>query len=147
MTVVDVDGSEPPEHFGFGDRLEIIAAESRRMSDVVAALDLEARVPTTPEWSVRDLAHHIGEVQWYWGQNVRAQNAHERSGGRADRLSRGQPTCWPGWAGARIPCSAPCARSAPTRPAGPGGPSPTRRAPWAGTRPRRCPCTAGTPRA
>ncbi len=68
-------------YFGFGDRLEIITAESRRMSDVVAALDLDARVPTTPEWTVRDLAHHIGVEQWYWGQNVRAQNApSERSG-------------------------------------------------------------------
>ena len=80
MTVTDVEGSEPPEHFGFGDRLEIITAESRRMSEVVEGLDLEARVPTTPEWSVRDLAHHIGVEQWYWGQNVRAQNAGERSG-------------------------------------------------------------------
>ena len=50
MTVVDVDGTEPPEHFGFGDRLEIIAAESRRMSEVVKGLELEARVPSTPEW-------------------------------------------------------------------------------------------------
>ena len=46
----------------------------------MATLDLEARVPSTPEWSVRDLAHHIGEVQWYWGENVRAQNPDERSG-------------------------------------------------------------------
>jgi hypothetical protein len=64
VTVTDVEGSEPPEHFGFGDRLEIITAESRRMSEVVEGLDLEARVPTTPEWSVRDLAHHIGVEQW-----------------------------------------------------------------------------------
>ncbi len=80
MTITDVDGNGPAEHFGFGDRLEIIAAESRRLAETVAALDLEARVPSTPEWAVRDLAHHIGEVQWYWGQNVRAQNAAERSG-------------------------------------------------------------------
>ncbi len=90
MTVVDVDGSEPPEHFGFGDRLEIIAAESRRMSEVVAALDLEARVPTTPEWSVRDLAHHIGVEQWYWGQNVRARDARAAFGRRAHPPPRGQ---------------------------------------------------------
>ncbi len=80
MTITDVEGSGPTEHFGFGDRLEIIAAESRRLADTVAALDLEARVPSTPEWSVRDLAHHIGEVQWYWGQNVRAQNATSAPG-------------------------------------------------------------------
>ena len=98
MTVADVDGSAPPEHFGFGDRLEIIAAESRRLSDVVAALDLEARVPSTPEWSVRDLAHHIGEVQWYWGENVRAQNADERSGAELTAVPEDTDLlAWLGW--------------------------------------------------
>jgi len=146
MTVVDVDGTEPPEHFGFGDRLEIIAAESRRMTEVVAALDLETRVPTTPEWSVRDLAHHIGVEQWYWGQNVRAQDAQHRSAAELTPVPEDSDLlAWLGWCTYSL--SAPCARSAPTRRAGPGGPNPTRRAPWAGTRPRRCPCTAGTPRA
>ena len=147
MTVTDVDGSGPAEHFGFGDRLEIIAAESRRLTDTVAALDLEARVPSTPEWSVRDLAHHIGEVQWYWGENVRAQNASERSGAALTAFPEDSDLlAWLGWCtysllgalrevGPRL------------RRAGPGGPSPTRRVPWAGTRPRRCRCTAGTPRA
>jgi uncharacterized protein (TIGR03083 family) len=98
MTVVDVDGSEPPEHFGFGDRLEIITAESRRMSEVVAALDLEARVPTTPEWSVRDLAHHIGVEQWYWGQNVRAQDAQQRSAGELTPVPEDADLlAWLGW--------------------------------------------------
>ena len=98
MTVTDVDGSLPSEHFGFGDRLEIIAAESRRLSDLVAALDLEARVPSTPEWSVRDLAHHIGEVQWYWGENVRAQNPDERSGSELTAFPEDSDLlAWLGW--------------------------------------------------
>ncbi len=33
---------------------------------------LDARVPSTPEWTLRDLAHHLGEVQRSWGENVRA---------------------------------------------------------------------------
>jgi uncharacterized protein (TIGR03083 family) len=98
MTVTDVEGSGPPEHFGFGDRLEIIAAESRRMSEVIAALDLEARVPSTPEWVVRDLAHHIGEVQWYWSENVRAQNASERSGAKLTAFPDDNDLlAWLGW--------------------------------------------------
>ena len=98
MTVTDVEGSPPSEHFGFGDRLEIIAAESRRLSDLVAALDLEARVPSTPEWSVRDLAHHIGEVQWYWGENVRAQNPDERSGAELTAFPEDSDLlAWLGW--------------------------------------------------
>jgi uncharacterized protein (TIGR03083 family) len=98
MTVTDLDGRAPGERFGFGDRLEIIAAESRRLSDVVAALELEARVPSTPEWSVRDLAHHIGEVQWYWGENVRAQNPDERSGASLTAFPEdGDLLAWMGW--------------------------------------------------
>jgi uncharacterized protein (TIGR03083 family) len=98
MTVTDVDGSGPPEHFGFGDRLEIIAEESRRMTDAVAALDLEARVPTTPEWTVRDLAHHIGEVQWYWAQNVQAQDPDRRSGAQLTAFPEDSDLlAWMGW--------------------------------------------------
>ena len=98
MTVVGVEGRGPAEHFGFGDMLEIIAAESRRLADTVAERDLEARVPSTPEWSVRDLAHHIGEVQWYWGQNVRAQNASERSGAELTAFPEDSDLlAWLGW--------------------------------------------------
>jgi uncharacterized protein (TIGR03083 family) len=98
MTITGVEGHEPSEHFGFGDRLEIIAEESRRLSDCVAGLDREARVPTTPEWSVRDLAHHIGEVQWYWGENVRAQNAEVRSGAELTTLPEDDDLlAWMGW--------------------------------------------------
>jgi len=98
MTITDLDGRAPGERFGFGDRLEIIAAESRRLSDVVASLDLAARVPSTPEWKVRDLAHHIGEVQWYWGENVRAQNPDERSGASlTDFPEDADLLAWMGW--------------------------------------------------
>ncbi len=54
--------------FGFARAIETIAADSRRLAEVVGSSDLEARVPSCPKWSVRDLAHHIGEVQWYWGR-------------------------------------------------------------------------------
>ncbi len=67
--------------FGFEEAVDAIAEESRRLAAVVAGADLETRVPSCPEWSVRDLAHHIGVVQWYWGANVRAANAQERAGG------------------------------------------------------------------
>ncbi len=98
MTITGIEGHPPSEHFGFGDRLEIIAAESRRLAETVAALDLEARVPSTPEWSVRDLAHHIGEVQWYWGQNVHAQNAAERSGAGLTAFPEDSDLlAWLGW--------------------------------------------------
>ena len=72
--------------FGFAEALEAIAAESRRLTEVVASSDLDLQVPSCPEWSVRDLGHHIGEVQWYWAENVRARNAEARSGASLTEL-------------------------------------------------------------
>ena len=56
--------------FGFDDAVDAIAGESRRLAGVVASADLDARVPTTPKWSLRDLAHHVGAVQWYWSATL-----------------------------------------------------------------------------
>jgi uncharacterized protein (TIGR03083 family) len=84
--------------FGFDDAVDAIAAESRRLSGVVASADLDARVPTTPKWSLRDLAHHVGTVQWYWSENVRASNADERSGGSLTPLPPDSDLlAWLGW--------------------------------------------------
>lgn len=84
--------------FGFDDAVDAIAAESRRLADVVASGDLDARVPTTPKWALRDLAHHIGTVQWYWSENVRARKPDERSGGSLTALPVDNDlTAWLGW--------------------------------------------------
>ncbi len=84
--------------FGFAQMLESIATESRALADAVARSDLEARVPSTPKWSVRDLAHHIGEVQWYWGQNVAAKDASHRSGGELTAFPEDVDLlAWLGW--------------------------------------------------
>ncbi len=90
--------SEGATAFRFEEMLDAIAGESQQLLTAVARSDLEETVPSCPAWSVRDLAHHIGEVQWYWGQNVLAKKAEERSGGQltafpddADLLA------WLGW--------------------------------------------------
>jgi uncharacterized protein (TIGR03083 family) len=84
--------------FGFDDAVDAIAAQSRRLADVVASGDLETRVPTTPKWALRDLAHHIGTVQWYWSANVRAANPEERSGGSLTDLPvDADLVAWLGW--------------------------------------------------
>jgi uncharacterized protein (TIGR03083 family) len=99
VTVAGVHGGgHADSSFGFDQMVDTLAAESRRLSDTVGSLDLEARVPSCPEWSVRDLAHHIGEVQWYWAENVRAQNADERSGGDLTDLPQDNDLlAWMGW--------------------------------------------------
>jgi uncharacterized protein (TIGR03083 family) len=84
--------------FGFEDAVDAIGEDSRLLSDVVATADLETRCPSCPEWSVRDLAHHIGVVQWYWGANVRAANAQERSGGELTPVPGDRDLlAWLGW--------------------------------------------------
>jgi uncharacterized protein (TIGR03083 family) len=62
-----------------GDRLDWALGAIREGSGRFAAVverwgadGLDANVPSTPGWSVRDLAHHLGEVQRSWGENVRA---------------------------------------------------------------------------
>jgi len=55
--------------------LEAIREASGRFTGVVARCGgdgLDANVPSTPEWTLRDLAHHLGEVQRSWAENVRA---------------------------------------------------------------------------
>jgi uncharacterized protein (TIGR03083 family) len=84
--------------FGYERMLEAIAAESRRLADAAARSDLDVRVPSCPKWTVRDLAHHIGEVQWYWGQNVRAGNPDARSGGDLTAFPEDSDLfAWLGW--------------------------------------------------
>ncbi len=60
--------------FGFDQVLDAITTQSRQLAEAVASADLEVQVPSCPEWSVRDLAHHIGQVQTYWAANVRKRD-------------------------------------------------------------------------
>jgi uncharacterized protein (TIGR03083 family) len=57
----------------FPELLNLIDDRSGALRAAVAgADDLAARVPGCPEWSVRDLALHIGEVQRFWAVAVLA---------------------------------------------------------------------------
>ena len=80
---------------------------------------LDARVPSTPAWTLRDLAHHVGEVQRFWGENVRAADPgapwsgavatpaddalggwlHESSRSLCDAIESTGPStpCWTWW--------------------------------------------------
>jgi uncharacterized protein (TIGR03083 family) len=98
VTAAGASGRTGASGFGFGEAIEAIGAQSRRLSEAVGSSDLDARVPTCPEWSVRDLAHHIGVEQWYWAENVRAQNADERTGAELTALPEDSDLlAWLGW--------------------------------------------------
>ena len=84
--------------FGFDEACQAIAAQSRLLVEVVGSSDLDRQVPSCPNWSVRDLGHHIGVEQWYWAENVRARNADERSGESLTPLpSDDDLLAWMGW--------------------------------------------------
>ncbi|MCA2212253.1 maleylpyruvate isomerase family mycothiol-dependent enzyme [Jidongwangia harbinensis] len=56
--------------------LSLIDDRSAALRDAAAAApDLEARVPGCPDWTLRDLVVHLGEVQRFWAATVRAADA------------------------------------------------------------------------
>jgi uncharacterized protein (TIGR03083 family) len=63
------------------DRTEAIRTDSGRVADLVDSsmtkVDLEARVPGCPDWALRDLVLHLGEVQRFWAGNVKHARVDE----------------------------------------------------------------------
>lgn len=54
------------------DRLAAIAADSARVAQIAAGPVADVPVPSCPGWTIRDLVDHLGEVQRFWAENVRA---------------------------------------------------------------------------
>lgn len=49
-----------------GERIDAAARELAALNEAVAAGDPAATVPTCPDWSVADLAAHVGEFLGFW---------------------------------------------------------------------------------
>jgi uncharacterized protein (TIGR03083 family) len=60
------------------DPIAIIRTEARRLADVLAVTDPEARCPTCPDWSVTDLLWHVTMVHFFWA-GVVERNARTES--------------------------------------------------------------------
>jgi uncharacterized protein (TIGR03083 family) len=75
------------------EHLSALRSESARFADLVAAIDLDAPVPSCPAWSARDLFVHLGRVQRFWAANVRAGDPErpDRSEGDPDAPSGDLP--------------------------------------------------------
>jgi uncharacterized protein (TIGR03083 family) len=56
----------------FDDMLALIEDRSAALRAAAARADLGARVPGCPDWSVRDLVAHLGEVHRFWAAVVAA---------------------------------------------------------------------------
>jgi uncharacterized protein (TIGR03083 family) len=57
------------------ERVSLIRADSERIAELASSGDLAPMVPSCPEWTLRDLVLHIGEVQRFWAANIREGNA------------------------------------------------------------------------
>jgi uncharacterized protein (TIGR03083 family) len=56
----------------FADRLELIEERSAALRAAAGHVDPAAVVPGCPDWTVRDLVAHLGEVQSFWTAAVTA---------------------------------------------------------------------------
>jgi uncharacterized protein (TIGR03083 family) len=108
---------------GFATRLELIGERSAALRAAAGAGDFGAQVPGCPDWAVRDLVTHLGEVQRFWAAVVTAGPAlrppdqdpapgaapadglllewsHESTGILLDALRAAGPDaeCWTWWA-------------------------------------------------
>ena len=52
------------------DFLAAIRRETDALIEAASNGDLSARVPSCPDWSVADLAYHVGDVHWSWRKLV-----------------------------------------------------------------------------
>ncbi len=74
--------------------IEGIAFHSDAMA-VDAARNLEAPVTACPNWTVRELVEHIGEVQWFWSEIVeRRIRDRAEMNDVAYPTERGEPLDW-----------------------------------------------------
>jgi uncharacterized protein (TIGR03083 family) len=67
------------------DRTAAIRRDSARMAELAVSADLDARVPCCPDWDLRQLVTHLGEVQHFWAGCLRTRRADAPWSGRAPR--------------------------------------------------------------
>ena len=50
----------------YSDHVEAVERETRALANALVRGDGDARVPTCPDWTLRDLATHVGQVLGFW---------------------------------------------------------------------------------
>lgn len=77
-----------PTALPVADHLSTLAAEAARFTDLIrAAADPGATVPTCPEWTLRELVAHQGEVHRWVTDTVTGTWAELSAADRADRIA------------------------------------------------------------
>ena len=124
----------------YAEHVEAVEPEPRAGRRLPAA-DPGARVPSCPDWTVADLAEHVGGFSGFW-----AHVLCEGTGRPKTPFPEVQPGASLGdWYGRWLPCSWPsCVPPRPTQPSGPG-PTTSRHVSWAGGARTSWRCTGSTP--
>lgn len=78
----------------YPELLGLIDERSAAFRGALAVGDPEARVPGCPDWSLRDLAAHLGGVQRFWAATVTAGPADGPPQTPIDREPRGDLVEW-----------------------------------------------------
>ncbi|MDI5970219.1 maleylpyruvate isomerase family mycothiol-dependent enzyme [Streptomyces sp. SL13] len=85
------------QNLAFTECLALVDERSATLRAAVAgAADLDVRVPTCPDWSLRDLVAHVGEVHRFWAAAVAAGPSAEPPADElvGDVAPRGELLAW-----------------------------------------------------
>ncbi|MEV4709083.1 maleylpyruvate isomerase family mycothiol-dependent enzyme [Actinoplanes sp. NPDC049316] len=80
----------------YADLLELIDERATAFREAVAVTDLGTRVPGCPDWTVRDLVAHLGEVHRFWAATVAAGPSDDPPSAETigDRTPQGDLLTW-----------------------------------------------------
>ncbi|MFJ2957653.1 maleylpyruvate isomerase family mycothiol-dependent enzyme [Streptomyces sp. NPDC087270] len=76
----------------FPDWLELVEDRSAALRKAAGTADGQARVPGCPDWTVRDLVAHLGQVQRFWAAAVAAGPASRPPDPDADAVGDAAPS-------------------------------------------------------
>jgi uncharacterized protein (TIGR03083 family) len=72
------------------EHVEQLRRDGGRLADVASSIELEAPVPTCPDWQLRDLVRHVGGVH-RWATGFVVGEGHQPPDGDLERLVGGWP--------------------------------------------------------
>ncbi|MGA5300563.1 maleylpyruvate isomerase family mycothiol-dependent enzyme [Nucisporomicrobium flavum] len=80
----------------YPELLDLVDERATAFREAAAATDLATRVPGCPDWSLRDLVAHLGEVHRFWAATVAAgpSDAPPSAEAIGDRTPRGDLLTW-----------------------------------------------------
>jgi uncharacterized protein (TIGR03083 family) len=76
---------------------DAVAAEVRRLSEILSGADLETPVPTCPPWNLAELVKHVGSIHHWAGRMVENVAQERLSWKELDLELPADPSGYPAW--------------------------------------------------